>query len=126
VENVDTKIDRYLRLLRLPDCESECRPGDEQRQLEITQPGQVLILGMVRAILKETPIVITHAADTMVETDYTPASAAGIGDAFPNRRMTPQLKQRRTPDLTESLLAAEHDDRKANLFLTSQTSKQGA
>jgi L-asparaginase len=37
--------------------------------LEMTDRDRALILGMVRAILKEnTPIVITHGTDTMVET----------------------------------------------------------
>jgi L-asparaginase len=37
--------------------------------LEMTDQDRMLILGMVRAILKENaPIVITHGTDTMVET----------------------------------------------------------
>jgi L-asparaginase/Glu-tRNA(Gln) amidotransferase subunit D len=36
--------------------------------LEMTDQDHVLILGMVRAVLKESaPIVITHGTDTMVE-----------------------------------------------------------
>ena len=69
VQNVDNKIDRYLRLLRLPDIEVNLVPLMNKDSLEMTDQDRVLILGMVRAILTENaPIVITHGTDTMVET----------------------------------------------------------
>jgi L-asparaginase len=69
VANVHSKIDRYLRLLRLPDCEVNVVPLMNKDSLEMTHQDRVLLLGMVRAILKEkAPIVITHGTDTMVQT----------------------------------------------------------
>jgi L-asparaginase len=69
VANVDSKIDRYLSGLRLPDCEVNVVPIMNKDSLEMTEEDRLLILGMVRAILKEdAPIVITHGTDTMVET----------------------------------------------------------
>lgn len=69
VENVENKIDRYLRLLRLPDTEVNVVTLMNKDSLEMTGEDRVLIVGMIRAILKENaPIVITHGTDTMVET----------------------------------------------------------
>src|SRR5258708_1060784 len=69
VANVDSKIDRYLSRLRLPDCEVNVVAIMNKDSLEMTEEDRLLILGMVRAILKEdAPIVITHGTDTMVET----------------------------------------------------------
>jgi L-asparaginase len=69
VANLDSKIDRYLRLLRHPDREFNVVPVMSKDSLEMTDDDRLLVLGMVRAILKEgTPIVITHDTDTMVET----------------------------------------------------------
>jgi L-asparaginase len=69
VANVDSKIDRYLKLLRLPDTEVNVVALMNKDSLEMTGEDRVLIVGMVRAILKENAaIVITHGTDTMVET----------------------------------------------------------
>ncbi len=69
VSNTESKIDRYLRLLRLPDCAVNIVPLMNKDSLEMTDQDRVLIVGMVRAVLKENaPIVITHGTDTMVET----------------------------------------------------------
>jgi L-asparaginase len=69
VSNRENKIDRYLRLLRLPDIEVDVVPLMNKDSLEMTDQDRVLILGMVRAILKENaPIVIAYGTDTMVET----------------------------------------------------------
>jgi L-asparaginase len=69
VSNTENKIDRYLRLLRLPDLEVNIVPLMNKDSLEMTDQDRVLILGMVRAILNEkVPIVITHGTDTMVAT----------------------------------------------------------
>jgi L-asparaginase len=68
VTNVESKIDRYLKLLRLPDAEINIVPLMNKDSLEMTDEDRLLLLGMVRAILKEiTPIVVTHGTDTMVE-----------------------------------------------------------
>ena len=69
VENLDNKIDRYLRQLRLPHIDINVVPLLNKDSLAFTEHDRVLLLGMVRAILNEhSPIVITHGTDTMVET----------------------------------------------------------
>jgi L-asparaginase len=69
VENLGSKIDGYLSLLRLPECEINVVPLMNKDSLEMTDQDRVLLLGMVRAILKDgAPIVITHGTDTMVQT----------------------------------------------------------
>jgi L-asparaginase len=68
VANLESKIDGYLQLLRLPDSEINIVPLMNKDSLEITDADRVLLLGMVRAILTErAPIVITHGTDTMVQ-----------------------------------------------------------
>jgi L-asparaginase len=69
VSNIESRIDQYLRLLRLPHCEVNVVPLMNKDSLEMTDADRVLILGMVRAIMKENaPMVITHGTDTMVQT----------------------------------------------------------
>jgi len=80
VENVGSKVDRYLKVLRLPECEVNVVPVMNKDSLEMTDQDRVLILGMVRAILKEQAgIVITHGTDTMVQTGlYLKRSLSGL------------------------------------------------
>ena len=112
VSNVDSKIDRYLGLLRLPDCEVNVVPLMNKDSLEMTDVDRVLILGMVRAILNENaPIVITHGTDTMVQTGLY------LQRALPNLQMPIVLTGAMTPlgfegsdglqNLTESLMAIQ-------------------
>jgi len=112
VANLDSKIDRYLGLLRLPDCEVNVVPLMNKDSLEMTDADRVLILGMVRAILKENaPIVITHGTDTMVETGLY------LQRSLPQLEMPIVLTGAMTPlgfegsdglqNLTESLLAVQ-------------------
>jgi L-asparaginase len=112
VENVDSKIDRYLRLLRLSECEVNVAPLMNKDSLELTEQDRVLLLGMVRAILKENaPIVITHGADTMVVTGLY------LQRALPELAVPIVLTGPMTPlgfegsdglqNLTESLLAVQ-------------------
>ena len=69
IANLDSKIDRYLGRLRLPEFDVNVVPMMNKDSLEMTNDDRILILGMVRALLKEhAPIVITHGTDTMVET----------------------------------------------------------
>ena len=69
VANLDSKIDRYLRLLRLPDSGVRIVPLMNIDSLEMTDSGRVQILGTVKALLPEqAPIVITHGTDTMIQT----------------------------------------------------------
>ena len=59
---VTSKIDRYLRLLRLPDAEINIVPLMNIDSLEMKDEDRLLLLGMVRAILKENaPIAMTGA-----------------------------------------------------------------
>lgn len=112
VSNTENKIDRYLRLLRLPDIEVNIVPLMNKDSLEMTDQDRVLILGMVRAILKENAaIVITHGTDTMVETGVY------LQQALPDPKTAIVLTGAMTPlgfegsdglqNLTESLLAVQ-------------------
>jgi L-asparaginase len=68
VRNSTSKIERYLRLLRLPELEVNLVPLMNKDSLDMTAEDRVLLLGMVRAIAKEkAAMVITHGTDTMVE-----------------------------------------------------------
>ena len=110
--NVNSKIQRYLNLLRLPDCKVNVVPLMNKDSLEMTDHDRVLLLGMVRAILKENaPIVITHGTDTMVQTGLY------LQRALPKLEMPIVLTGAMTPlgfegsdglqNLTESLLAVQ-------------------
>jgi L-asparaginase/Glu-tRNA(Gln) amidotransferase subunit D len=69
VQNVDNKIDRYLRMLRLPDSEVRVMPLMNKDSLEMTDADRAVILKTVKDLLPENaPIVITHGTDTMVAT----------------------------------------------------------
>jgi len=69
VANLDGKIDRYLRLLRLPESDVRVVPLMNIDSLEMTDSDRARILETVKALLQEkAPILITHGTDTMVET----------------------------------------------------------
>ena len=69
VANVESKIDRYLRLLRLPDSEVRVVPLMNIDSLDMTDSDRARILETVKSLLPEkAPILITHGTDTMVET----------------------------------------------------------
>jgi L-asparaginase len=110
VSNSTSKIERYLRLLRLPDLEVNVVPLMNKDSLNMTDEDRALLLGMVRAILKEkAPIVITHGTDTMVQ------SGLYLQHAIPYVQVPVVLTGAMTPlgfegsdglqNLTESLLA---------------------
>jgi len=112
VANIENKVDRYLRLLRLPDTEVNIVPVMNKDSLEMTDQDRVLVVGIVRAILKENaPIVITHGTDSMVETGLY------LQRAIPDLKTPIVLTGAMTPlgfegsdglqNLTESLLAAQ-------------------
>jgi L-asparaginase len=111
IANVSSKIDPYLKLLRLPDAEINIVPLMNKDSLEMTDQDRVLLLGTVRAILKENvPIVITHGTDTMVQ------SGLYLERALPGLQIPIVLTGAMTPlgfegsdglqNLTESLFAA--------------------
>jgi L-asparaginase len=108
--NVSSKIDRYLRLLRLPDADIHIVPLMNIDSLEMTEQDRLLLLGTVRAILTENaPVVITHGTDTMVE------SGQHLKRALPGLRVPIVMTGAMTPlgfegsdglqNLTESVLA---------------------
>ena len=69
VQNLDSKIDRYFRLLRLPDAEIQVTHLMNKDSLEMTDEDRARILDLVREKLRDpAPIVITHGTDTMVDT----------------------------------------------------------
>ena len=70
VQNLDSKIDRYFRLLRLPDAEIAVTHLMNKDSLEMTDADRERVLGAVRERLAQepAPVVITHGTDTMVET----------------------------------------------------------
>lgn len=69
VANLESKIDRYLKLLRLPDSEIKVVPVMNIDSLKMTDADRAVILETVQKLLKDkAPILITHGTDTMVET----------------------------------------------------------
>jgi L-asparaginase len=111
VENLDSKIDRYFRLLRLPDAEIHIAHLMNKDSLEMTDDDRELVLETVRDRLREpAPVVITHGTDTMVETGLL------LEKRLPGLQHPIVLTGAMTPlgfegsdglqNLTESLLAA--------------------
>jgi L-asparaginase len=69
VRNLDSKIDRYLGLLRLPDVDVRVVPLMNIDSLNMTDADRAAILKTVIGLLPEKAgILITHGTDTMVET----------------------------------------------------------
>src|ERR1700690_2302002 len=70
VQNLDSKIDRYFRMLRLPDAEIAVTHLMNKDSLEMTDADRENVLATVREKLAAgpAPVVITHGTDTMVET----------------------------------------------------------
>jgi L-asparaginase len=69
VINVETKIERYLRQLRLPAAEVSVTHVMNKDSLDMTDQDREQVHVAVRAALeKPAPIVISHGTDTMVQT----------------------------------------------------------
>jgi len=69
VANLNSKIDRYLKLLRLPDSDVKVVALMNIDSLNMTDADRARILEAVKELLAEkAPILITHGTDTMVET----------------------------------------------------------
>ena len=69
VANLESKIDRYLKLLRLPDSDVKVVALMNIDSLKMTDADRARILAAVKELLRENaPILITHGTDTMVET----------------------------------------------------------
>ncbi len=111
VENLESKIDRYLRQLRLPDLEVRAVSLMNKDSLEMTDEDRAEILQAVRdKLATPAPIVITHGTDTMVQTGlYLKARLPGLGvPIILTGAMTPLGFERSDglQNLTESLFAA--------------------
>jgi L-asparaginase len=111
VQNLDSKIERYFRLLRLPDTEIQVTHLMNKDSLEMTDADRAEVLVTVLEKLREpAPVVITHGTDTMVETGLL------LKKNLPDLRFPIVLTGAMTPlgfeasdglqNLTESLFAA--------------------
>ena len=77
VENRAAKLDRYLRMLRLPDANPTHSHLMNKDSLEMTDADRAEVRDRVAELLSEgAPIVISHGTDTMVETGLFPAEVA--------------------------------------------------
>jgi L-asparaginase len=110
VENLDSKIDRYLQMLRLPDLQIETVRLMNKDSLEMTAEDRERILHAINEKLNAgAPFVITHGTDTMVETGLY------LKQAIPHLPVPIVLTGAMTPlgfersdglqNLTESLIA---------------------
>ena len=112
VQNLDSKIDRYFSMLRLPVAEIAVTHLMNIDSLEMTDADRERVLVTVREKLAAgpAPVVITHGTDTMVETGLL------LQRNLPALRYPIVLTGAMTPlgfegsdglqNLTESLLAA--------------------
>jgi L-asparaginase len=111
VENRAAKLDRYLRMLRLPGMEIRSEQLMNKDSLEMTDADRVEVRDRVARLMAEgAPIVISHGTDTMVETGRF------LEESFPDLKAPIILTGAMTPlgfegsdglqNLTESLLAA--------------------
>jgi L-asparaginase len=112
VQNRDSKINRYLSLLRLTDREVKVIPVMNKDSLEMTNEDRALVLAAVQRVLKENvPIVITHGTDTMIETGlYLEGALPGLVQPIVlTGAMTPLGFEGSDglQNLTESLLAVQ-------------------
>jgi L-asparaginase len=112
VQNLENKIERYFRILRLPDAHIALTHLMNKDSLEMTDADREQVLATVRDKLATdpAPVVITHGTDTMVETGLV------LQRNLHNLRHPIVLTGAMTPlgfegsdglqNLTESLLAA--------------------
>jgi len=110
VQNVATRIEGHLDLLRLPDAQVEVTPLMNKDSLDMTDADRALILDAVRDRIAGAPVVIVHGTDTMVETGRLLKSQL-ISPEHPvilTGAMTPLGFERSDglQNLTESLFAA--------------------
>jgi L-asparaginase len=111
VENRVAKLERYLRMLRLPDAEIRAEHLMNKDSLDMTDADREKVRDRVAELLNENaPIVISHGTDTMVETGIF------LEHAFSDLKVPIILTGAMTPlgfegsdavqNLTESLFAA--------------------
>lgn len=68
VQNIGSKVDRYLSQLRLPDADIDVTPLMNKDSLDMSDADREMILSAVKAKIADGPVVITHGTDTMVIT----------------------------------------------------------
>ena len=111
VLNNASKIEPYLKRLRLPDLDVRVVPLMNKDSLEMTHADRDFLVAKMNELIPEShPIVISHGTDTMVETGLY------LLEAFPALQIPVILTGAMTPlgfegsdglqNLTESLLAA--------------------
>ncbi|HEV2425958.1 MAG TPA: asparaginase [Terriglobia bacterium] len=109
--NIDSKIERYFRLLRLPDLKVEITHLMNKDSLEMSEADRQVVLEVVRHKLRSpAPVVITHGTDTVIETGLL------LQKSLPDLKAPIVLTGAMTPlgfegsdglqNMTESLLAA--------------------
>jgi len=112
VQNLDSKIDRYFRMLRLPDAAIDVTHLMNKDSLEMTDADRERVLATVQEKLARdpAPVVITHGTDTMVDTGLLlQRNLAGLQNPIVlTGAMTPLGFEGSDglQNLTESLLAA--------------------
>lgn len=69
LHNLEPKIERYLRLLRLPDVDLQVTHLMNKHSRDMTDADRHMVLSEVRNKLSApAPMVITHGTDTIVDT----------------------------------------------------------
>ena len=68
VQNVEARINEYVEQLRLPDTDIDVTQLMNKDSLEMTDDDRRIILSAVSERIGDSPVVITHGTDTMVET----------------------------------------------------------
>jgi L-asparaginase len=111
VLNNESKISRYLKRLRLPDCDVRIIPLMNKDSLEMTPEDRAgLVAELERLLPQACPVVIAHGTDTLVE------SGRLVEHSFPVLPVPVVLTGAMKPlgfdlsdglqNLTESLMAA--------------------
>lgn len=110
VQNVVARINQYVEQLRLPDTRIDVTQLMNKDSLEMTDEDRKQILDAVAARIADSPVVITHGTDTMVETGrLLKARLLKVGHpVILTGAMTPLGFERSDglQNLTESLFAA--------------------
>ena len=68
VQNVAARINQYVEQLRLPDAQIVVTQLMNKDSLEMTDEDRQVILDAVAARIADSPVLITHGTDTMVQT----------------------------------------------------------
>jgi L-asparaginase len=112
VLNTISKVEQYLKLLRLPQCEVRIITLMNKDSLEMTHEDRSWLAKELALLLpNENPVVITHGTDTMVDTGLY------LQRAFSDLKVPVILTGAMSPlgfegsdalqNLTESLFAAQ-------------------